>query len=249
MRALVILALGATPALADRLPGERSLSETPWGYGIVTAPTRAGAEAQRFEVRAGDCAANAGWDDCARDRERSEFRTAHEWAHGTEQWIGFSLFLPADFPSSPRVKTTLAQIHQTGGPARVAGGQTSHPPLMQMEVLGEIWRLTVHQPGRPNIHVDLAPLPALRGVWSDVQIGYDSRAGRHLEVWVNGTLRARVENWHTTEPDRYYFKYGVYRSFVSRHGGPMPTQVALFDEVRLGPDRASVAVDPAHPVD
>jgi hypothetical protein len=250
MRLALLLVLTATPALSDPLPGRRSLSDTPWGYGIVTDPIRAGAQAQRFEVRPGDCAANGGWDDCARDRERSEFRPDHEWDHGTVTWIGFSVGLPSDFFSSDQVKTTLAQIHQRGGPAREDGGQVSHPPLLQLEMLGDIWRLTVHQPNQSNIHIPLATVDALRGRWTDVEIGYDSRdGGRVLEVWLDGEQRARVEDWNTTLPEFYYLKYGIYRSFVSRHGAPMPTQVAWFDEVRIGSSREAVIVDPANPVD
>ena len=38
-------AIACTQANADRLLGARSLSDTDWGYGIVTAPIRAGTDA------------------------------------------------------------------------------------------------------------------------------------------------------------------------------------------------------------
>jgi len=56
----------------DRLPGSRSLNDTPHGYQIVNAPVRAGQESQRFEVRPGDCGKSKTWNDCETDRERSE---------------------------------------------------------------------------------------------------------------------------------------------------------------------------------
>ena len=250
-RLSVILAgvLCASAAIADRLPGARSLSDTAWGYEIVGSPTRAGPQAQRFEVRAGDCAANGGWDDCARDRERSEFRPDREWLPGEPMAIGFSVYLPADFPVSDRVKTTIAQIHQRGGPIRVAGGLTSRPPVMQMELLGERLRLTVHVPGADNSHTDLARVSALRGRWVDVLIRFESGDSPRLQVWLDDTLRADVTDWASPPPEFFYFKYGIYRSFVSRHGGPMPTQVAVFDELRMDPDLERVRPDPAHPVD
>lgn len=239
----------AAPVLAQRLPGARSLSDTPWGYAIVRDPVRAGHEAQRFELRAGDCAANGGGDDCTRDRERSEFRPDAEWVPGSEMWIGFSLLLPSGFPVSDRVNTTLMQIHQRGGPARPGvGGQTARPPVMQIEARGAVLRLTVHVPDGPNIQRDLAPLAAIEGAWHDIVVGFDSRAPS-LEIWIDGEQRAQVAGWNAPAPEVYFLKYGLYRAFVSRHGGPMDTQVAWFDEVRLGPSRDAVIPDIAHPVD
>ena len=245
----MVFAIACTQANADRLLGARSLSDTDWGYGIVTAPIRAGTEAQRFEVRPGDCASNGGWDDCARDRERSEFRPDLEWLPGAPMWIEFSLFLPLDFPVSDRVKTTIAQIHQRGGPIRVAGGLVSRPPVMQMELLGDALRLTVHVPGADNIHVDLAEVGAMRGVWTDFRIHFASGDRSELQVWLNDDLRAQVADWPSPPPDFFYFKYGIYRSFVSRHGAPMPTQIAYFDELRMGPLLVDVAPGLAVPVD
>ena len=243
------VAVLAVPAWADRLPGARSLSVTDWGYTIVGSPSRAGPHAQRFEVRSGDCASNGGWDDCARDRERSEFRPDLEWDSGDPMWLGFSVFLPSDFAVSNHVKTTIAQIHQRGGPIRVAGAQVSRPPVMQMELRGTTLRLTVHVPGAANIHVTLAQIDEMRGAWTDFRVEFVSGDDLAMRVWVNDILRADVRDWPTPPPEFFYFKYGIYRSFVSRHGGPMPTQVLYIDEVRLGPSSSSVAVDPDRPVD
>ena len=251
-RRLAVLSLCAAllPGLsmAQRLPGARSLSDTPWGYAIVASPTRAGAESQRFELRAGDCGANNGGDDCTRDRERTEFRPDFEWTPGQEIWFGFSVLLPQGFPVSDQVNTTLAQIHQRGGPERRAGGRVSHPPVMQIEARGDWLSVTVHVPDAPNIHRNLMRLAAMRGGWHDLAIGFDNREPR-LTIWIDGQERAVVTGWAAPLPDIYYLKYGLYRSFVSRHGGPMATQIAWFDEVRVGPTRQSVRVDASNPVD
>ncbi|MCB1394640.1 MAG: heparin lyase I family protein [Rhodobacter sp.] len=249
MRLVLILVLMASPALADRLEGRRSLSDTPWGYGIVTAPTRAGAEAQRFEVRPGDCAAQPGWDDCARDRERSEFRPDLEWAPGRDTWIGFSVYLPPDFEDSRNVNTSLFQIHRSGGPQRVAGGRTSNPPLMQIEARGGTLGVTIFVTDGPNPHAALATLAQMRGRWTDIAVHFDDRDPPMLEVYVNGEVGAIFTDWPLPDPDFYYLKYGLYRSFVSRHGGPMPTQVAIFDEMRVGIEPGAVIPDPGNPVD
>lgn len=250
MAVAALAALGiAAPARADRLPGARSLSDTAWGYSIVSTPVRAGAQAQRFEVRAGDCAANGGWDDCARDRERSEFRPDRQWLPDEQMWIGFSMYLPDVFPVSDRVKTTIAQIHQRGGPIRVAEGLLSRPPVMQLELIGADLRLTVHQPGAPNIQRRLARIDDLRGRWVDVLLRHDSGPDPVIEVWLDGERRASVQGWDMPPPEFFYFKYGIYRSYVSRQGAPMPTQIAYFDEVRMGASRDSARPETMNPVD
>ena len=246
---LLLATFLALPAMAQRLAGERSLSDTPWGYEVVGTPTRLGAESQRFELRAGDCAANGGWDDCARDRERTEFRLP-DMPPQQDLWVGFSVFLPADFPTFARVRTTLFQIHQQGGPQRIDGDRVSNPPVMQMELDGETLRMTLHRVGAPNLHVPLGTTPAMRGRWTDFHVNLDT-TGTDPEAafWVDGVLAGTAQGWTDHRPDALYVKYGLYRSFVSRHGGPLATQVAWFDEVRLGASRAEVMPDPARPVD
>lgn len=247
LAALALLLL-AGPAAAQRLDGARSLSDTPWGYAIVQDPVFAGAEAQRFEVRPGDCAAGPTWDDCATDRERSEFRPRARWQPGADLWIGFALLLPADFASSDRVNTSLMQIHQQGGPVRTANGTVSRPPVMQIEARGNSLRLTVHVAGGADIHRTLAPLTALRGGWHRIAVHFAS-AEPHLVLWIDDRPVAEVAGWSLPPPEFFYLKYGLYRSFVSRRPGPMPTQIAWFDEMRLGASAAEVRPDPARPVD
>lgn len=245
---LLAALLLAAPAGAQRLDGARSLSITPWGYAIVAAPVFAGRAAQRFEVRPGDCAAGTTWDDCATDRERSEFRPGARWVPGAGFWVGFALLLPDDFAASDRVNTTLFQIQQQGGPVRTAQGSVSRPPVMQIEARGERLRLTVHVAGGTDIHRDLAPLAALRGGWHRIAVQFDSAAPR-LAVRIDDRPTAEVAGWPLPAPEFFYLKYGLYRSFVSRHPGPMPAQVAYFDEMRLGGSEAEVRPDPSRPVD
>lgn len=244
-------------ACATRLPGHRSLNDTTYGYRIVDAPVRAGEASQRFEVRSGDCGEDPGWSDCDNDRERSEISLDNRWGYGTDRWIGFSVFLPMDFQTSAVVNTTVGQIHQTGGPSGMAGGLPSYPPLLQLEMKGGAYTANIHVlTGEASDVRDesrffpLADLAEMRGRWTDILIHFDTAGGRqHLEFFVNGTKKAELADWIVFRPKAYYFKYGIYRSFVSRHGTPMPTQILYFDEVRMGGSRANAEVDPAHPVD
>ncbi|MEY5028049.1 MAG: hypothetical protein RLZ63_364 [Pseudomonadota bacterium] len=61
-----------------------------------------------------------------------------------------------------------------------------------------------------------------------------------VKIFFNGKIAADFEQVLPRHPQRYYLKYGIYRSFVSRHGGPMPTQVVYYDEVKVGATREVV---------
>ena len=244
-----------------RLNGSRSLNDTPHGYQIVTTQARAGAQSQRFEVRSGDCGTDqwGTWNDCDKDRERSEISIDRRWQNGDNIWISYSIFLPEDFETSSLVRTTVGQIHQSGGnsPRGTAGGLTSFPPVMQMEMKGNRYFMRVHMLSGPIDNViddlrdfDLIDVSSMRGSWTDVVINFDtSNETDVLEVYINGRRRAKIEGWINFIPEEYYFKYGIYRSFVSRHNGPMPIQVLYIDEVRMGSSIQEVIVNEKQPVD
>jgi hypothetical protein len=243
--------------VSTRMPGKRSLNSTEHGYTIVSDIVRAGEQSQRFEVRAGDCGQDVGWSDCANDRERSEFSLSKRFHPGKDQWIGFSIYLPADFVSSPHVNTSLGQIHQRGGPSGTAGGLPSFPPALQLNVKGQNYRACVHILSGSSDNVSdrcqyfgLAKLEQMRGKWTDVIVHFDTSAKSSLlEIFINGQRKAHLENFIKFWPHQYYVKYGIYRSFVSRHPGPMPTQVVHYDEVRMGRSQKFVIVRPDDPVD
>ncbi len=254
--ALIGCLLG-TVATAERLDGSRSLSETEYGYSISADVARLGRVSQRFEVRPGDCSNDANWSDCDNDRERSEFSVDYSWQYGNDIWIGYSIFLPSDFETSNRVRTTVGQIHQAGGPTGEAGGLRSFPPMMQMEMRRNQYYMGVHilTGSADNVYditrdFNLIEVSQMRGRWTDIVIHFDtSNESELLEVFVNGEKKASIADWINFKPGGYYFKYGIYRSFVTRHGGPMPTQVLYIDEVRLGKSLESVSPDENRPVD
>ncbi|WP_299737869.1 heparin lyase I family protein [uncultured Roseobacter sp.] len=256
LSAIVVLFFTSCMTGSGRLETSRSLNNTQYGYQFVASPVRAGEVAQRFEVRPGDCGRDNGWDDCANNRERSEVTVGKEIVPGTVHWIAHSIYLPKDFYSSPRVKTSMGQIHQRGGPSGKAGGLPSFPPLLQIDAKGNRIDACLHILTGPANNVrdvcrdlPLTTVSAMRGKWTDIMIHLDARENGLLEIYLNGERKARTLGFIRFSPQEYYVKYGLYRSFVSRHGGPMPTQVAFYDEVRIGADRASVEISADRPVD
>ena len=241
---------------SGRLDTVRSLNDTSHGYELVSSPLRAGEIAQRFEVRPGDCGRSYDWDDCANNRERSELIVREKILPGTVRWISFSIYLPNDFYSSPHVKTSIGQIHQTGGPAGTAGGLPSFPLLLQIDVKGNRVDACIHILTGPEDNIrdvcrnlPLSTVNAMRGRWADVMIHLHSRESGLLEIYLDGERKATSTGFIRFRPQDYHVKYGLYRSFVSRHGGPMPTQLAFYDEVRIGNNRTSVEVSVDRPVD
>lgn len=226
------------------LQGRKSLNDRPWGWTINSEQVYRGKVSQRFEVRSGDCGQDdRGWSDCRMDRERSEiFVDRPQLVPGRGYWIDWRVYLPWDFATHSRVRTTLGQVHQVGGPRGQAGGMASNPPLLQFDLVKDQYRLCWHRLSGSKTDVQdrceyfaLATLDDMRGQWTHLRVwvNTDHRLGG-AKVWVNGQLRADITEPLTEfTPRHYYFKYGIYRSFVSREGRALATQIAYYDEVRI----------------
>ena len=213
----------------------RSLNDKPWALTTVKEPVRSGRYSERFELRAGDCSADPGWSDCEQDRERIEQSQREPLlAHDRTYWAAWSFMLSEDWVDISPVTTTLGQFHHRSSLRPVVlfiqrGGRY----LLRLESAREL---------HPHNHtVVLANLEDLKGRWTDVVVEARFSHGPEgvIRVWVNGLLRAEVLGTTTLGDKPIFFKYGIYRSFVSRRE-VRPTAVAWFDEVRIGPTRESV---------
>lgn len=198
-----------------------------YGYDVVSKadghPVRAGKEAMRFEVRAGDCSWYSGWNDCEKDRERHELMSRDDWSGG-EEWYGWSLYLPKDFPNIYPVKVTLGQFHQKG----------SHPVWLFQNGYGG-YNVHNNTSGRTLHKTSVLTDEEMRGKWSDILVHarWTHEEDGFFRVYVNGETTPR-HSW--TGPTkkrgrRVYFKFGVYRAFMSRRPGDEPTQIVYYDEV------------------
>ena len=238
MAAAWCLTLGIPAAAADRGsfgPFERSLSDTPYGYSIVDDPTgkAPAARVERFEVRPGDCGANAGWDDCAADRERSELSERGDRnPAGTAWWYGWSLYVPVDFPNVFPTKVALGQFHQ----------ENSHVVWMFQNGRGG-YHLDDQVEGYTRRYYELIPDAELRGRWHRIEVQARWSRGKDgfFRVWVDGSRKVDYSG-RTMTAGRVYFKYGLYRSFVSRFkkatgAGQVPAQTVYFANVRKAESR------------
>ena len=219
----------------------KSLPENYKEYGsqIVSAtdghPVRSGENAIRFEVRAGDCGWGAGWSDCDNDRERHELSSHvhHSWAGGAE-WYHWSIYLPADYPIIYPVKTALGQFHQHPGHVIWMFQNASGGYFVDNQTTGPTGEFPT-----TRILTD----EEMRGKWSDILVhaNWTSNRDGFFHVYVNGETTPRY-SWNgptKTSGQRVFFKFGIYRTFMSLRPGDEPTQIVYFDEV----NRASTCAD------
>lgn len=217
---------------------ERSLNIKSHGYAVVDDPTGSAptAKVERFEVRPGDCGVDSGWSDCANDRERSELSQTSGRVSGGEIWYGWSFYFPQDYPNIFPAKTALGQFHQT----------RSYPIWMIQHQSDGLYLDRQTSAGSQ----DLYPLIAeamLRGKWHKVEI--HARWSRNFDgffrVWINGEQKVNYAG-RTFYGSDTYFKFGVYRSFLSRATTkPAAGQTVLYANVRAADTREGLAPPPA----
>lgn len=207
---------------------------------------RAGTFYQRFELRNGDCfpSPDGGWNDCKNDRERFELSSRPRQSPSDKHCYGYSLMVDENFKSLGSVRTTLGQVHQKGGPKGTAGGFKSFPPLIQIQAKYNHLIFGWHElTGDENNITDkqrefqLANISDMKGIWTDISFCLDF-TNKRIDAWVNGEKKVEVlRSPINFKPEAIYFKYGIYRSFISKfkeRNGDLPTQIVFFDEVRYG---------------
>lgn len=237
--ALFIAALLPVVSQAQYSGFQRSLNDKP--YGIVATdkskghPVFAGNKAERFEVRKGDCGSQPGWSDCTMDRERAEMSELKPYTQiGVPQWYSFAVYFDPTWPDISPVTTTVGQFHQR---------DVSNPAVLFIQRDGE-YKLRMESAKdlyKGKDHYTLVDAANLRGKWHYVVVlaRWSTGSDGVLQVWVNGVQRVNLKGPNTVNTTPVYFKYGIYRSFVSRNPN-RPPHVVYIDEVRKGNKREDV---------
>ncbi|WP_413282598.1 heparin lyase I family protein [Vibrio sp. MA40-2] len=229
---------------------ERSLNNTVHGYNKVKDPLDPSNTGlvEYFEVRDGDCSSNSGWSDCANDRERSELsQKTNRQSNGDEYWYAWELYLPEDYPNVYPTKVALGQFHQVNGKP-VFMFQNQSPPFNDTwnPAIKGGYHLDRQVNGETVTMWELLTEEELRGKWHRIElhVKWSKSSDGFFKVWVNGEQKVRF-NGQTLFKDTAYFKYGVYRSFLTRYKGVkktdvMPTQRAYYRYVKRGSTRESI---------
>ena len=228
------------------------MSQNSYNYEYIEdeMAARRGKFYQRFELRDGDCFGDDTWNDCEKDRERVEFSSRPRQDPSGNQCFAYSIKLDKDFIDVHPTNTDLGQIHQKGGPSGKAGGYVSLPPLIQMAAKnGKFyfkWHFLTGSPTNvkdDGINYYLLDIKDMVEKWNDISfcLNYEDKL---MQVWVNGNKKHEIANSPINfVPESTYFKYGIYRSFVSRYKNwkesigqeaKLPTQIVYYDEIRRG---------------
>jgi hypothetical protein len=132
------------------------------------------------------------------------------------------------------VTTTIGQFHQRDQsvPA-ILFVQKDGRYMVRIESAKDLYPTT-------NV-VTLLKNEELRGRWHTVMVyaKWSTGSDGELKVWINGKQRMDLKGANTSKTTPVYFKYGIYRSFVSRTPN-RPAHILFIDEVRKGPTRDSV---------
>jgi hypothetical protein len=217
----------------------RSLNNKPHGYAVIDDPTGSAPtkRVEVFEVRPGDCAKSKWWDDCKKDRERSELSESGKKRarSGSEYWYGWNIYFPEDYINIYPTKTALGQFHQDG----------SHPVWMFQNGKGG-YHLDDQVYGGTRKYFELISEKNLRGQWHQIEVHAKWEKDRTgiFQVWVNGELKVDYTG-QTMTAKKVYFKYGIYRSFMSRYKNKtntteVPAQTVYYSNVKKGLTRESL---------
>lgn len=216
-------------------------AKKPWSYS--KGKTADGGRVERFELRAGDCRGT----DCQSDRERIEFFQNRPPKQGSDVWVGYSVLLDKNWPKlGQKMYTKVGQWHLPRWKGKGQG------PTLLMEMTDRCLSVTVKDPRfaddnpmkpAPDLAKDcIATRSQMIGKWNRVVVNakWTTEANGFLRIYLNGKLKWQHEGQTINKPIAPYFKYGLYRSFVSRCAGGCATQIAYFKDVKQGKTRASV---------
>ncbi|WP_415921326.1 heparin lyase I family protein [Tateyamaria sp. SN6-1] len=242
-----LLALMLGPALASAQTSMAkgfsfNVEKGPGKHAVTRVQFPDGIRAERFELRAGDCNRKNG--DCKNDRERVEFlEKGKQQRIGQDVWVGWSVYVPDDFPrQGKRMNVKLGQFHQRGG----------NGPRLLIELNDDALVAKLQSPfvkDSDPMHprgdfksARLASRSAVMGQWVRIVVNAKWSKGDdgYVNVWVDDKEKLAYAGPTTHSTGNVYFRYGLYRSFVSRCGGPCPTLVAYFNDVKRGRDRGAV---------
>lgn len=211
---------------------------------IVAAPTRSGSYAARFTVCAGERVNNG---------NRAEIVHDNGDIAGSEVWYRWSFLIPHDFVDvewKPNLWQCIGQWHDQPDENRGESWANfpAHSPSVAVYYTSktgapaiEIWSGIY---AKNEIQKIVATAPIVKGVWQDItfHIRWSQEDDGFVEPFLNGApLIAPNANEHRAYGPNmwngasHYLKIGLYRS--SEIPG---ANSVYFDEVRIGPDRASV---------
>ena len=200
-------------------------------------PVRAGEKSIRFEVRPGDCGKNTGggWNDCKTDRERHEL-SGKPMSKGT-WWYAWSIYIPKDHIFISPSTLIIGQFHQLNDHViwMFNNGKSREGYYVENQIKENVFKKKI-----------ILEKNDMHGNWNDilVNMNWTHKDDGFFKIWVNDKLSYHYKGPTKTKKGKPYFKFGVYRSHLSKwiknKKSEVPTQVVYFDEVRVGKEKQDV---------
>lgn len=195
------------------------------GGSVETDPTlsRSGSYSAKMTVYEGDCPS---WP------TRANLRWSEKFNEGDERYIGYSMYLPADFPKSNPGWMNLGQFGY--------GPPWSYPPFhFSYWGNGTEQGMIVYDQNTNSV----GDIPVKLGAWNDVamrvKFSSDSSVG-YLEVYKDGALAVPLTRMNTLRDDAT--GAGSMDLQLYRQNGAWPSPLTVwFDEAKVGDSYADVA--------
>lgn len=213
----------------------------------VSSPAREGDTALMFRVADGQCfRSTGGFDDCAKDRERSEIRDRASVALNRSEWYAVSILIPSTTPSIDPANTILLQFQDLSGSGEITLGLNLYREglvLIQSDPTNP--SVDDMNPPKPLVDKVIVSAAQTRDRWLDVKVEavWSTDPNGLINVWVGNRLVHQHRGRNLVRDVAPTMKFGVYRSFVSRYSGTVPTQTVFFDHIRRGASEAAVSLN------
>lgn len=180
---------------------------------------------EMFELRSGDCSKDLRWNDCTTDRERIELKQKNSsYIDHQTWWYGWAFYLPENYQDVSPVKLSIAQFYDEG----------ADQPAWMFQ-LNEKGLYLDNQLNKSGLVKLLIKKDDLVKKWYTIQVEMipSRKSDGKLNIWIDDELKFAY-NGATLKSNEFYFKYGLYRSFLSRWKNPskIPTQNIYFANVK-----------------
>lgn len=206
----------------------RSINSTKSSYVVIADPTgkSTSQKIEKFELKNGTCSKIPEWDDCKNDRERIELKQKKSVITDSQtiryEW---KFYLDKQFPDVWPVKLSIAQFYDDKADRPIWMFQINQHGL-------QIENLTT---GKSSLDT-LLSAEELKGQWQhiELEVHWAKDKSGLFNVWVNKVQKLSYKG-PTIKSGSYFFKYGLYRSFLKRWTKKqmIPDQVIYFSDLKM----------------
>ena len=200
-------------------------------------PVRFGEQAERFEVRPGDCGVteNGHHSDCATDRERSEMDSQlyQKFYDGDEYWYRWSIFFPRDYDALHPVHMTFGQFKQIGCHPVFSFNIKDYATYSEPSFIKYMTNRYAREVEGAGLYTHITR--NFRDKWFDIVVHakWSHSNNGKFQFWVNGKLISDYKGKTLWCYDGIYFKYGIYRTGVSAVAAKYRHTIVYYDGIRI----------------